>query len=289
MPKTLKALISTTEAALQRETDPSQLRILEAKLGTLQARAEMDDDDDDDKKGKDGDGDGDDDSKSAKHAKRAEKLKAKARATELRSKAAEHKGKAAEYEEEAKKCEEEASGEEGEEEARLHTPTPTAQTSSLDAQALIEAATGRKGAAALGAAQALFSMAAQTSDRVARLEKERTAEKRAALMAEARKLCFGNAEAAWLATQPLASIEGFVEMRRAGGAVIHTDEGTLIKPRAAEPGSMDALPPDVQAMVDDACAHADVDDRDALRKALIETHTKQLARAANGAAAGGRY
>jgi hypothetical protein len=287
MPKTLKALIATTEAALQRETDPSQLRILEAKLGTLQARAEMDDDDDK-KDDKDGDGDGDEDSKSAKHAKRAEKLKAKARATELRSKAAEHKGKAAEYEEEAKKCEEEASGEE-EDEARLRTPTPTAQTSSLDAQALIEAATGRKGAAALGAAQALFSMAAQTSDRVARLEQERTAEKRAALMAEARKLCFGKAEAEWLATQPLASIEGFVEMRRAGGAVIHTDEGTLIKPRAAEPGSMDALPPDVQAMVDDACAHADVDDRDALRKALIETHTKQLARAANGAAAGGRY
>ena len=84
----------------------------------------------------------------------------------------------------------------------------------------------------------------------------------------------------------ISGIEGFVGMRKAGGPVIHTDEGTLLRPKAEAPGTFEALPDDIRAMIDDAVNSAPSADRDSLRRALVENHNKSLAQNANGI---GRY
>jgi hypothetical protein len=238
MPTNLKALIAKTEAALASETDPGQLRVLEAKLGTFLARAEMSDDDDgddDDKKKKsdDDDDDGDEDSKSTKHAARAAKLKAKAKATELRSKAAELKSKAAEHEEEAKKCEEEASGEEDEEEA------------------------GKKGeeskaAISPGAAAALASSAGlmpEAMRRIEALEKDALTRQKAALVDEARAARrITPAEYKAIVGKPLSFVKDFLSMRP--NAIVNVDDSALEIPDV----SMVAgdVPASVKSMVESA-------------------------------------
>lgn len=278
MPK-IQNLIAKTEAAIATETDPAQLRILQAKLGTFLARAEMDDDK--------GDDDDDDDDKAKKAEEKARKAKRAEEKAKLKSKRADEDAKYAkrkqELDDEERKLDEDDAerGRSEEDEARTAAVGVTSE-----ALALIERNTGMSGAAAMGAAQALFSLAKETSARVATIEKTQAAERRAALIKEARPLCAAS-ELKWLESQPLASVEGFVEMRRKAGGIIHTDEGTLIRPRAEAPGTYEALPEDIRSLIEDACKHAGVDDRESLRKALVETHTKQLAHAGvNGA---GRY
>ena len=129
VPMNLKALIAKTEASIATETDPGQLRVLQAKLGTFQAKAEMDDDGDDDgdkkkKKDDDDDDDGDDESKAAKAAKKEEKAKKAAEAAKHRAKAAEHRTKMEEAEEAAKKCEEDDEEEEASKKRRREQGRP---------------------------------------------------------------------------------------------------------------------------------------------------------------------
>lgn len=276
----LKALIAKTEASLAAETDPGQLRVLEAKLGTLIARAEMDDDDDDD-----------DGSKSAKHAKRAEKLKAKAKATDLRSKSAQKKSEAAALDDEAKKCEEEASGED-EEEARLRTPPALALPAGGEggaALALLESVTGRSGAAAVGAAMAKFARLDATEADVAALKSKASTEERSALLTRAGRYVPPHLLAA-LETQSPAALSAFVTEAEKGSPLVHTEEGDLIKPRAATPGTEASLPADIRELIDAACANSGLRDTKALRADLVKAHLKdhndRLNAAPNGA---GRY
>lgn len=232
MAANIKALIAKTEAALASETDPGQLRVLEAKLGTFLARAEMGDDDgdEDDKKKKKGDDDddGDEDSKSAKHAARAEKLKAKAKATDLRAKAAELKSKAAEHEEEAKKCEEESS-EESEEEASASIPGMSA-----------------------GAAAALASSAGlmpEAMRRIKALEDDALARQKAAMVDEARAgRKITPAEYKALVGKPLSFVKDFLSMRP--NAIVNVDESALMVPDVnAVAGD---VPASVKSMVESA-------------------------------------
>jgi|HubBroStandDraft_1064217.scaffolds.fasta_scaffold19017_3 hypothetical protein len=230
MPVDLKALIAKTEGALQRETDPGQLRVLEARLGTLQARAEMsDDDDDDDKKKKSDDDDGDEDSKSAKHAARAKKLEAKSKATGLRAKAAELKSKAAEHEEEAKRCEEEADDGEGGEEAAASLPgmTPGA-------------------VAALTSSTALMPEAMR---RIEALERDAAARQKTAMIEEARAgRKITPAEYKALVGKPVSFVKDFLSMRP--NAIVNVDDSALEIPDV----SMTAgdVPTSVKSMVEAA-------------------------------------
>lgn len=283
----VQALITKTQAAIATETDPAQLRILEAKLGTFLARAEMDDDGDDDDKPKkkgDDDDDGDDESKSAKHAARAEKLKAKAKATDLRSKASQKKSEAAELEEEAKKCEEEsASGEESsEEEARLHAALAAAPNAG--AQEILEALTGLKGSAAVGAAVAKLTRLDKISADVEAIKLVSDAKEKADLVRRAGRYVPPHL----VANLDLVAIRALVKEAEAKGSpMVATENGDLIVPKVIQPGTLPALPPEQQAMVEAAVAAVAPADKDAFRKTLVSKlsteHTERMTQALNGA------
>ena len=230
VPMNLKALIAKTEASIATETDPGQLRVLQAKLGTFQAKAEMDDDGDDDgKKKKDDDDDGDDESKAAKAAKKAEEAKKAAKAAGHRAKAAEYKKKAEEAEEAAKKCEEEDEEEEaskkGEESKAALTP---------------------------GAAAALASSAGQMPEmmaRVAALEKDATERQRRAMVDEAkagRKITPSEYKA--LIGKPISFVKDFLSMRP--NAIVNVDESALEIPDVSAVAG--DVPASVKSMIESA-------------------------------------
>jgi ClpP class serine protease len=255
MPLDLKSLIAKTEAAIQTETDPGQLRILEAKLGAFLARAEMDDDDGDDKKKKDDD---DDESKSAKAAKKAEADKRAAKAAGHRARASEYKKKAAEAEEEAAKCESE---DEEEEEAGKK---------SEEAKAAVAADVG--------------SLTAEALARVERLEKAEEARAVDAAIASALTArLITPAKAKKLSKEPLAIVNKLIALE--DGPLVR-DAGGALQPRGATPGSPgDGVPPDALAQIEQAVASARPGvDKDKMRAAMIDAQKKA---ALNGA--GERY
>jgi ClpP class serine protease len=230
----LDALIRTTEASIASETDSKKLAALRVKLGAfLATKAEMDDDEPPKKKDDDDD-EPDDDSASAKHAKRAAKLKAKAKATELRGKAAELKGKAAQHEEEAKKCEEEAEGEEEDDEAHLRVRPVVASVPGLsDAAAEILASQAATGTEALKRVAALEARAVER-DRQATIAK----------LVNERRVTPGEAEK-WKKKDSdfWAQVE---EMRPR--ALVSTIEDALFEPD--QKTSAGDIPADVKALVE---------------------------------------
>ncbi len=235
VPMNLKALIAKTEASIATETDPGQLRVLQAKLGTFQAKAEMDDDGDDDgdKKKKDddddGDDDGDDESKAAKAAKKEEKAKKAAEAAKHRAKAAEHRTKMEEAEEAAKKCEEDDEEEE-------------ASKKSEESKAALTP----------GAAAALASSAGQMPEmmaRVAALEKDATERQRRAMVDEAkagRKITPSEYKA--LIGKPISFVKDFLSMRP--NAIVNVDESALEIPDVSAVAG--DVPASVKSMVESA-------------------------------------
>jgi ClpP class serine protease len=225
-----QALIKTTEAALATETDPSKLRILEAKLGTLQARAEMDDDDDDDdkKKKSDDDDDGDEESKAAKAAKKAEEMKKAAKAAGHRAKAAEFKKKAEEAEEEAKRCEAD------------------------DDEEASKKGEGSEASIAPGALAAITSTAGLMPDalrRIEKLEQDATERQRKAMVDGAkaeRKIT--PAEYKALVGKPIAFVRDFLSMRP--HAIVNVDDEALEIPDVHSVAG--DVPATVKAMVESA-------------------------------------
>lgn len=259
----LDALIARTAAAIESETDPKKLARLQAQYGAfLATKAEMDDDEGD--KGDDKDEE-DEDSKAKKAAAAAKKAKAKAEAGKHRAKAAEYKAKAAESEEAAKKAEEEAEEEEEESEAKARAASASGDHAAL-----------------------LASLAASVKE----IKTSQAASAKTTLIAGARATkAITKAEAAWLESQQLGTVEGFLQLRAKAGLVA-TSEEALVKPRDAKPGTEQALSPEVVASIDAAvnAMGAHVPDRakyrEALVKAHLEDHAKQLA---NGAGSVGRY
>lgn len=262
-------------AKMAKETDPAKVSALLVEYGMAKAESSDDDDDEPKKKGDDDDDDGGDESKSAKHAARAEKLKAKAKATDLRSKASQKKSEAAELEEEAKKCEEEAEGGDSEEKGE--------DKESKAALALLQEATGLTGRAALGAAAALFGDVKRQGEVLKTIQKETAGAKRAGLLESVAK-CTSSAEKAMLAGFGLVELQAFVDVRLKSG-LVHTDDSTLVRPKAATPGTEDSLPEGVVAMIDAATANYNGDKvsfRASQVAAHLAAHKKQL-EGANGA------
>jgi hypothetical protein len=154
------------------------------------------------------------------------------------------------------------------------------------ALALIEQSTGRRGRAAIGAAAALFALATKSAADVADLKRDARAKEKKELLASATRYV-PKATLTWLATQPLATIKGFVQQATKGAPIVHTDEGELLVPRAAAPGTEESLPKDVLDMINGAMAACPSSIKpEVFRKTLVDAHLaehkKRLA-AANGA------
>lgn len=237
MPVSIKALIARTEAALATETDPAQLRVLEAKLGAFLARAEMDgeggDDGKDGEDGKDGkDGEDGEDGKSAEAAAAAKRAAAKAKAAASKAKAAKCREEAAGHDDDAKAAEAEGDDDGG------------------DAKALLAA--GAAGALSPGAAAALASQGEITSATVARVERlERSAAARelTAMIGEAkaqRRITPGEARA--LASKSASFVKDFLEMRPR--AIVAVDEDALEAPD--QHATAADIPREVKVMIEGA-------------------------------------
>ena len=223
MPIQLDALIKKTEAALLKERDPSKLASLGASLAsykktkkTMEEMEESDDPDCDDDEDKD-------DAEEKKSAKPP-----------------------MDDEDEDEKDDEKKSEEDDDEEEEEESKKASA------ALRLIEAATGMKGRKALGAAQSLFSTAKDTAADVRQLKKDQVAGKKSALISSATGKFITKKEASWCAGQKLSVVEGFIEMRQSAGVIVHTDDTTLVKPKASKPGTEESLPKEVLEIIDQA-------------------------------------
>lgn len=255
--KKLSALIAETETAIGAETDERKLSKLLASLDAYKKtekhveHTKSEEGDEDDDEEKDKDDEDDEDDDEEESSK-----KSKAAA-------------AADDEEEAKSEEDEAKA----------------------ALAAVRSLTGLKGAAALGALQALAGTVDATAATVAKIRRDQRSSTKSSLIAGAReKGQITKTEATFLSDQSLATVEGFVSMRRKGGFVV-TDEEGLVKPKHVQPGTEESLPQETKAMIDSAVSSFPGDKkifRETLVKAHLEAHVKQLAAATSGASSG-RY
>lgn len=271
MPVALAALIKKTKAkiaaAIAADAEPEKLAALYADLAAYKKtkkhveHTETEEGADGDEEGDD-DGEGDDDDKdsdkSEKMSEEEEKLPAKDK----------------DDDEEEDEDEEEEESEESEEKA------------AKAALALVREVTGMKGKKSLGAARALFATAKSAAEGYVQMKRENRARDKAALIEGARGKYLTKAEATWLKTQPKSVVEGFVEMRKANGVIVNTDDTTLVKAKHAAPGTEESLPADTIKMIDDAVASWTGPDKAAFRKTLVDanlaTHKKLLATATNG-------
>lgn len=284
MTVTLKSRIRSTEAALAKETDPKRKKALAAALATHKAAlAAM---------------------QSSLEATKKTKIKYEESTEE--SEEEEEEESSAESDDE----EEEASGnetdrkeddspgdddddsgdgddEEDEEESEEEEEAegPRMKKKARASLALLERETGKRGSAAIGAAAAMFATMRQTTEDVARLKSAARAKEKSDLIASAKRHV-PKAQLSWLKTQPLAVVRGFVAQATKGATIVHTDEGELLVPRAATPGTEESLPKDTVAMIDAAMAACPSNVKpEVFRKTLVDAHLadhkKRLA-SANG-------
>lgn len=280
MTVTLKTRIRSTEAALAKETDPTRKKALtsalaqhKAALAALTASIEA-----------------------------AKKTKIKYEETTEESEEEEEESSSEESEEE------EASGnetdrkengdddgdgdsdgdddaDEDEEEEEEEAKMPPMKKSARAAMSLLEQSTGKKGRAAIGAAAAMFAVMKQTTEDVARLKSAARAKEKSDLIASAKRYV-PKAQLTWLKTQSLAVVRGFVEQATKGAPIVHTEEGELLRPKAAAPGTEESLPKDTIVMIDAAMAACPNGVKpEVFRKTLVDAHLadhkKRLA-SANG-------
>jgi ClpP class serine protease len=258
MPIALSALIKKTEAAIAKEKDPKKLASLALSLQAYkktekhiehQSTEEGDEGDEDDED-KDVDDEDEDEKSAAPPMKKDEKSAA------------------------ADKDDEDEEEEESEE------------SSAKAALKLVSEITGMKGKKALGALQAIAATAASTARDVADLKKTQRLNDKSALIETARaKSQITKSEAKWLGGEKLATVQGFIETRQKSGFV-HTDENTLVRPKHVTPGTEESLPQEARKMIEESVANFPGDKRafrEQLVKAHLESHSKQLTAALNGA------
>lgn len=257
MPIQLDALIKKTEAALAKafeEKDSKKVISLSASLNAYKKtkkhveHVETEEAPDDEDDDKDGE-DKDDDGEDEKAAKSESDDEAKSKASE-----------------------EEETDEKDEAKAAL---------------ALVHSLTGMTGAKARGALQAIAMTAANTAKDVAELKKAQKGAEKAALIKEATGQYLTPKEATFLATQPMSTVQGFVEMRRKSGVIVNTDDTTLVRPKHVAAGTEESLPAETIAMIDAAVAHTPSGmDPKVYRATLVTNHLaahhKQLTAAMNG-------
>lgn len=252
----LDELITKAQAQVDAATasrDPKNIVASVTRLTALQAAKKASEDDDEDEED-------DDEEKKAKALGAAAAAK-KAEEEEKKSKKAYKKGTEDEDEDE-------------EEEAKA-------------ALALVRELGG------VGAVRSMASLANETAQRVANLEKDGKAREKSSLIAEGRGKYLTKSDAAYLETQPLSVVKGFVEHRKATGVIVHTDEESLVKPKAtAKPGTEESLPEDTINVINEAVAafpgnaEAKAKFRADLVVANLKSHNEAVANALNGV---GRY
>ena len=222
----LTAFIAKTEAAIQAETDPARLRVLEATLGAALVRAEMDDEPDKKKS----DDDDDDDDKAAKAAKKAEEAKKAEAKAKIKSKRADAKAKheklMAELDDEEARCEEEdEAGKKGEGSEATMSP------------------------GAIAALTSSSTLMPEAMRRIERLEKDAGERQRKAMVDGAkaeRKIT--PAEYKALIGKPIEFVKDFLAMRP--NAIVNVDESALMVPDVnAVAGD---VPASVKSMVESA-------------------------------------
>jgi ClpP class serine protease len=261
----LDALIKKTKAALAATDDPTEIRELSTALGTYSAALEA--------------------------YKKTEKHVEHVKTEESADEDEEPEEKSTEEEKKAKGAEEEkaASSAKSEDDEDDEDDADDAK-SAKKALALVQQVTGMTGKKALGALQAIAMTAEQAAKDVAALKREGLARDKAALIASAKGKYLTAKEATWLGTQKMSVVQGFVEMRRKSGVIVHTDETTIVKPKDAVPGTEESLPQFTRDMIDAAVAAMPMAKREKGRAELVAAHLKshneQLETALNGA---GRY
>jgi ClpP class serine protease len=264
MPLALSALIKKTEAALKAEKDPEKLMALAGELSAYKKtykKMVKTEEEGDEPPAKDKDEDDD-----------------------------EEEGDEEEESEESAAAMPKKKGDEDEEDDEEEEEEESEEASAKAALDLVHSLTGMTGKKALGALQAIAATAAHTAKDVALLKKANRGRDKAALIAGAKGKFLTKKEAAWLATQPMNVVQGFVEMRQQSGVIVHTDETTILKPKHIQPGTEESLPQETLDMIDEAVAAWSGDKkeyRESLVKNHLAAHNKQLANALNGS--GGRY
>lgn len=256
----LKALIRRTEAAIAKEKDPERLSALYATLAGYK--------------------------KVEKYTKEEETSKEES--TEEEESAEEGEEESASAEEDEKKSalpDDEDDDEDGDEDEKKSSKA------SLAFRAAVESLTGKKGKAAIGAMHAVFRENASALERVKKLEAGQKKSEKASLIASVRGKYCTRADAAWLETQPLSVVRGYVEHAKERGMIVNVDESALVKPKHVEPGTAESLPQERLDAIEAALAGAaEGKAKEDLRKALVAAHladhNKTIATALNGA---GRY
>jgi ClpP class serine protease len=263
MPIQLDALIKKTEKAVAAEKDPKKLAALMANLDAYKKtkhtieKHESEEDDGDDE------GDEDDDTDDS--------------------------DKDDEDEESEETMPEKDGGDEDEEDDEEDEEEESEEKSAKAALALVQSITGMKGKKALGALQALAATAANIAKDVAALKKQNRGAAKQALIDGAKGKFLTRKEAAWLSGQRLATVKGFVEMRRKSGVIVHTDETTILRPKQTQPGTEESLPQETRDMIEIAVAGFPGDEtakksfRETLVKNHLAAHNETINRALNGA------
>ena len=256
----LTALIARTSARIVTEKDPKKLASLAARLDAYKktekhiehTKSEEGDDEDGEDPDKPEDGEDDEEAKAAAAKEKAE---------------SEEKAAAAKAEEDAKA--------ESEDEKK-------ASASAI--VSIVEARTGRKGTAALGAIMAQFAQLDTLGKSVASLQAKSDASERASLVAKAGRYFAPHALTA-IKAMPLAALTAFVETACKGEPMVYTSEGELAKPKATAANSEQGLPAATLAIIDQAVANCGLRDSKAFRKTLVEAHIEahnEALKAANG-------
>lgn len=269
MPLTLEEKIEQVSASLRKEEDPAKYSLLANRLAILTAaKKDMDDEDD-------LDDDEEDEKKSRKSAKKSEEKK-----YEEEEKRSEEEKKASISAKKSSKRSEEEEEEEEEEESKKASA----------ALAFIEKATGRKGSAAIGAAAAVFARLDTVEKTANELAANAKATEKATLIASVKKYV-PKAQIDWLQTQHLSVVRGFVETALKGSPMVHTESGDLLIPKASAANTKEALPKDIQEMIDGAVAALpgsfNAEQKQKFEATLVQRHLEDQAKALNGA--GGRY
>lgn len=144
-------------------------------------------------------------------------------------------------------------------------------------------ATGKKGKKAVGALAAMISAGAQASKRLAVLEKERSAEKKATAIADAKRARrITPHEAKTLTGKSYGFVKSYLEMRP--NAIVNGDDEEGVQPGgAAANGKLSA---DTMKQIEFAMLSVPEGQRAKVREQMVAEHEKRLAASANGA---GRY
>jgi len=281
---TIQHRVKSTKAALAKATDPKQRKSLAAALAQHEAALAA--------------------LGASQEAAKKTKIKFEKTEEESEEESESEESEESEAEEESEGSEEEESGNETDRKEEGDAPADDDDAGDDDddeaeeeeeskgakkakaALALLERQTGKRGSAAIGAAAAMFAVVQQSAKDVAELKAQARTKEKSDLLASAKRYV-PTSQLTWLKTQPLAVVRGFVTQARKGAPIVHTEEGELLVPKAAAPGTEASLSKDIIATIDAAMVACppgmkQEDFRARLVEAHLADHKKRLA-SANGA------